>query len=146
MAARGEPQDGVLGEQPLGRLEAAEAESFVWMIERQLELSPSARVHPVRRFRRKPQPHLPEQLAPGEPEAVASPHPHEMLDRGALELGRRAAREIADAHIWAAPLPLDHRRRRCLLAPVANECEAYPNGALVSFNGAIDITQIHIRK
>src|SRR6266853_1607771 len=91
MAAGGEPQDGIFGEQPLGRREAAEPQSLVGVIERQLELTPSARVHPLHRFRWKPQPYLPDQLAPGEPEAVASPHPHEMLDRGALELGCRAA-------------------------------------------------------
>src|SRR5690349_18953242 len=41
MAARREPQDVVFSEQPLGRLEPAESESFVWMIERKLELAPS---------------------------------------------------------------------------------------------------------
>src|SRR5437867_3565188 len=145
MAARGEPQDGIFGEQPLGRREAAEPQPLVGMIERQLELSPSARVHPLHRFRRKPQTHLPEQLAPGEPETIASPHPHEMLDRGALELGRRAAREVADAHIRAAPFAFDHDRSRRLLAPLANEPETYTNAA-PAFNGAIDITQIHIRQ
>src|SRR5258705_145735 len=115
------------GSASLGRREAAELESLVRMIERELELPPSARVHATRRFRREPQPHLPEELAPGEPEAVASSYPHEMLDRGALELGRRAAYEVADARIRAAPLPLDHHSRRRLLAPVPNEPEAYPH-------------------
>src|SRR5438552_14631502 len=73
MAARGEPQDGIFRKQPLGWLEAAESESLVGMIEPQLELPASARVHPVLRFRREPQSHLPEELAPGEAEAVGSP-------------------------------------------------------------------------
>src|SRR6266446_4858714 len=165
MAARGEPQDGIFGEQPLGRRKAAEPQPLVGMIERQLELSPSARVHPLYRFRRKPQTHLPEQLAPGEPEAVASPHPHEMFDRGALELGRCAAREVADAAVLTGALSLGHHSGRRLFAPVAHEPETYTNGgkgcgggrvstvsaalaasAAPAFNGAIDITQIHIRQ
>jgi len=66
------PRTVLFGEQPLGRLEAAEAESLVRMMTRELELPPSARVHAVRRFRRKPQPTLPEELAPGGPKPFAS--------------------------------------------------------------------------
>src|SRR5947208_15653884 len=97
MAARSEPQDGVFGEQPPGRLEATEPESLVGMVERQLELPPAARVHSVLRFRRTPQPHLPEELTAGAPQAIPSRHPHEMLDPGALQLVRGAAHEIAGA-------------------------------------------------
>src|SRR5216110_1954057 len=135
------------------RLEAAESESLVGMIERQLELPPCARVHPVLRFRRQPQPHLPQELAPGEPEAVASSHPHEMLDRGALELGRRPAHEVADTRVRPAPLALDHDRRRRLLAPVAHEPKPDPNASRFPFpvspfplNRAPHVTQIHIRQ
>src|SRR2546428_5250779 len=103
MAARGEPQDGVFGEQPLGRLEATEPESLVGMVERQLELPPAARVHSVLRFRRKPQPHLPEELTAGEPEATTPPHPPAMVTRGALEGGAGAAQRSCDA---PPPAPL----------------------------------------
>src|SRR2546428_12746142 len=115
MAARGEPQDGVFGEQPLGRLEATEPESLVGMVERQLELPPAARVHSVLRFRRKPQPHLPEELTAGEAEAIASPSPHQMLDRGAPELGRGAADENAAGYLPAPPLAVHHHPPRPLL-------------------------------
>src|SRR6266700_1610457 len=87
--------------------------------------APSARVHTVHRFRWKPQPHLPEELAPGEPEAVASPHPHEMLDRGALELGRGAPHEVADTAELTGTLPLSHHAGRRLFAPVAHEPEPH---------------------
>src|SRR5947208_13883912 len=99
MAARSEPQDGVFGEQPLGRLEATEPESLVGMVARQLELTPAARVHSVLRFRRKPQPHLPEELTAGDPEALASPYPADVRDRGAVGLGWGAAHGMADAHV-----------------------------------------------
>src|SRR5438552_4983401 len=156
MAARGEPQDGIFRKQPLGGLEAAESESFVRMIEPQLELPASARVHPVLRFRREPQPHLPEELAPGESEAVASPHPYEMLDRGALELGWCPAHEVADAHVPAPLLALDHHSRRRLLAPVPDEPE--PHSHCVGMNRSLlpapcsffyrapHVTQIHVRQ
>src|SRR5437773_7197417 len=135
MAARSEPQDGVFGEQPLGRLEATEPESLVGMVDRQLELPPAARVHSVLRFRRKPQPHLPEELTAGEPEAIASPYPHEMLDRGALELGRGAAHEIADAHVPAPLFALDHHAGRRLLTPVPNEPE--PHSHCIGMNRSL---------
>src|SRR2546430_16396279 len=93
MAARSEPQDGVFGEQPLGRLEATEPESLVGMVERQLELPPAARVHSVLRFRRKPQPHLPEELTAGEPGDLPFPYPHQTLDHRAPWLGAGAARQ-----------------------------------------------------
>src|SRR2546426_4864320 len=50
-----------------------------------------------------------------------------MLDRGALELGRGAAHEIADAHVPAPLFALDHHSRRRLLAPVPNEPETDPH-------------------
>src|SRR2546429_9986582 len=88
----------VLGEQPLLRREAAEAEPLVGMVERQLELPARAGVRVAGRLGRQPQSHLPQQLAPGEPEAVAPAHPHEVLDPGALEPGTRPARQGSDAH------------------------------------------------
>src|SRR2546422_10383030 len=96
MAARGEPQHRVLGEQPLGRREPAEAQALVGVVERELELAAAARFAAALRFGREPQPHLPQQLAPREPEAVAPAHPHQVLDRGPLEPGRRAAHEATD--------------------------------------------------
>src|SRR5436309_416004 len=86
---------------------------------------PRTHVHDRQRFRWKPHPHLPQEFATGEPVAVASPHPHEMLDRGAFELGRRPAHEVADTRVRPAPLALDHDRRRRLLAPVSNESEPH---------------------
>src|SRR5947208_12785178 len=151
MAARSEPQDGVFGEQPPGRLEATEPESLVGMVERQLELPPATHVHSVLRFRRKPQPHLPEELTAGEPEAIASPYPHEMLDRGALELGRGAAHEIADAHVPAPLFALDHHSRRRLLAPVSDEPEPHPHvpcsplpAPCSIFNRAPHVARVHV--
>src|SRR2546422_6673678 len=87
MAARGEPQHCVLGEQPLGRREPAEARALVGVVERELELAAAARFAAALRIGREPQPHLPQQLAPREPEAVAPAHPHQVLDRAALEPG-----------------------------------------------------------
>src|SRR5689334_19492850 len=112
-----ESQDGVLGEQPLVRRQPAEAEAFVRMVERELELAPAARTGAVLGFGRQPQSHLPQELAPREPEAVASPDPHEMLDGGALEIGGGTADEVADAQERTAPLPLEHEGSRRLLAP-----------------------------
>src|SRR5256885_584282 len=95
------------------------------------EPPPAACAHAVLRFRRKPQPHLPQELTPGEPETVASSHPHEMLDRGALELGRGTAHEVADAHVRPASLALDHDRRRRLLAPVSDEPEPHSHSSRI---------------
>src|SRR5207245_319823 len=77
---------------------------------------------------RQPQPHLPQQLAPGEPEAVAPAHPYEVLDPRALELRRRAAHEIPQAAVAAVTLAFEHHRRSGFLAPIANESESHPHG------------------
>src|SRR5690349_21523633 len=117
MAARGEPQHPVFGEHPLGGLETSEAESFVRMVECQLELTSATGVwRAALRIRGQPQPHLPHQLAPRETESVTPAHPHEMLDRGALELGWRSSHEIADALVRAT-LPLEHDRGGRVLTP-----------------------------
>ena len=153
MAAGREPEDCVLGEQPLLRREAAEAEPLVGMVERQLELPARAGVRVAGRLGRQPQSHLPQQLAPGEPEAVAPAHPHEMLDRGALEPGRRPARQVADARERPAPLPLEHELGRRLLAPIAHEPEPDSHSSRFPFPvspfpfyRAPHITPIHIRQ
>src|SRR5439155_26181795 len=73
------------------------------------------------------QPHLPQQLAPRQAEAVAPTHPYQVLDRVALELGGCPPHEIPDAPERAAARALvDHRRRR-LLAPIADEPEPHPH-------------------
>src|SRR5438034_1903078 len=121
MAARGEAQDLVLGEHPLICLHAAEAQPLVRVVEWQLDLAPPARVSAALGFGRQPQPHLPQQLTPGEPEVVAPAHPHEVLDPGALELWRRAAHEVAEAPEGSALLALENDRSRGFLSPIANE-------------------------
>src|SRR5207245_8580369 len=98
MAARGEPQHCVLGEQPLGRREPAEAQALVGVVERELELAAAARFAAALCFGREPQPHLPQQLAPREPEAVAPAHPHQVLDRGPLEPGDRKSTRLNSSH------------------------------------------------
>src|SRR5207244_5156674 len=128
MTARREPEDVILGEQALGRREAAEPETFVWVVERELELAPSAHIAAALRLGREPQPHLPQQLATGEPEAVAAAYPHQMLDRGTVELGGSPPHEVADARELTAPLPLGHHRGRCLFTPVTDERETYTDG------------------
>src|SRR5713226_10193273 len=104
MTACREPQHRVLCEQPLVRLEPVEAEPLVRVVERQLELAAPASVRAARRLGCEPQADLPQQLAPREPEAIASPHPHEVLDGATLEPGWRAPHEVADARERPAPL------------------------------------------
>src|SRR5205809_6295668 len=121
MAARGEPQHLVLGEQPLGRREPAEAQALVGVVERELELAAAARFAAALRIGREPKPHLPQQLAPREPEAVAPAHPHQVLDRSPLEPGRRAAYEVTDtprATAWIAPL---HDFARRIVTPTPHD-------------------------
>src|SRR6266849_2787127 len=103
MTARREPQYRVLGEQPLVGLEPVEAEPLVRMVERQLELAAPAGVRAARRLGCEPQANLPQQRAP---------------------------REVADARERPVPLPLDDRRGRGLLTPVAQEAEPHPYPAL----------------
>src|SRR5260370_24632218 len=74
-----------------------------------------------------------------------------MLYRGALELGRRPAHEVADAHVRPAPLPLDYDRCRRLLAPVAHEPEPYsyssriPHPASrIPFDRAPHVARVHV--
>src|SRR5205823_7521218 len=64
---------------------------------------------------------------------IAPAHPHEVLDRGALEPGRRPARQVADAREWPAPLPLEHELGRRLLAPVTDEAESHPHSSRFPF-------------
>src|SRR5881396_1977048 len=100
MAARREAENGVLGEHSLaGRIALG----------------------------RKPEPYLPQKLTPGEPEPVAPAHPHEVLDRRALELRGRAPHDVAHAPKRAALLALGDDRGRRLLAPISDEREAYPH-------------------
>src|SRR5437879_13058592 len=105
MSARRESQDRVFGEQPLVRRETAEPEPLVGMVERQLELPPRAGIRVACRLGRQPQSHLPQQLAPGEPEAVAAPPPHEVLDRAALGLELPPTCQVADAREKPPSLP-----------------------------------------
>src|SRR5438876_11664234 len=163
MAARGEPQHCVLGEQPLGRREPAEAQALVGVVERELELAAAARFAAALRIRREPQPHLPQQLAPREPEAVAPAHPHQVLDRSPLEPGRRAAYEVTDTPIGTVSLALLHDFARRILTPIPYEPEPDPHcgmdgkdgrGGTVSaalaapavLNRTIHIAQIDIRQ
>jgi len=116
------------------------------VVERELELAAAARpprVAAALRFGREPQPHLPQQLAPREPEAVAPAHPHQMLDRAALELGRRPAHEITDASIGTVALTLLHDCARRVFAPITYEPEPDPHSVL---NRAIHIAQVDIRQ
>src|SRR5205809_865142 len=158
-AARREPQHRVFGEQPLVRREAAEAHALVRVVERQLELAPAARVAAALRLGREPQPHLPQQLAACEPKAVAPSHPHQVLDRGAFELGRCAPHHVADAPERAAPRAFRHGRGRRLFAPIPDEREAYPHGtsslspfpglppaAFLVFNCAPHVAHVHVRQ
>src|SRR6266852_4179146 len=144
MTARREPQYRVLGEQPLVGLEPVEAEPLVRMVERQLELAAPAGVRAARRLGCEPQADLPQQLAPRESEAVASAHPHEVLDGAALEPGWRAPHEVADACERPVPLPLDDRRGRGLLTPVAQEAEPHPYPALP--HCAPHVARVHVRQ
>src|SRR3989449_8008906 len=163
MAARGEPQHCVLGEQPLGRREPAEARALVGVVERELEWAAAARFAAALRIGREPQPHLPQQLAPREPEAVAPAHPHQVLDRAALEPGRRAAHEVTDTPIRTVSLALLHDFARRILTPIPYEPEPDPHfgmdgkdgrGGTVSaalavpavLNRTIHIAQIDIRQ
>src|SRR5207244_9403977 len=100
---------------------------------RQLELASAARFAALLRFGREPQPYLPQQLAPRQAERVASAHPHQVLDRVALEPGRRAPHEVADAPERAAAHLLRHDGTRRLLAPIADEPEPDPH------RGAFDV-------
>src|SRR5881296_3956520 len=127
MAARREAEHGVLGEQSLAGLEPAEAQVLERVVERQLELVPTAGVVPRMGRGRQPQAHLPHELAPGESEPVAPAHPHQVLDRRALELRGRAPHDVAHAPKRAALLALGYDRGRRLLAPISDEREAYPH-------------------
>src|SRR2546427_7758663 len=166
MAARGEPQHRVLGEQPLGRREPAEAEASGGRVERDLGLAGAARSAPALRFGREPKPPLPQQLAPREPEAVAPAHPHQVLDRGPLEPGRRAAHEVTDTPIGTVSLALLHDCARRIVPPIPYEPEPDPHGGMdgkvgrggtvssaiavpavpAALNRAIHIAQVDIRQ
>src|SRR2546430_6870157 len=119
MAARREPQHRVLGEQPLVRRETAEAQSLERVVESELELAPAACLAALLRFGREPQPHLPQQLAPRQAEAVAPADPHQVLDRAALELGGSPPHEITDAPERAARALVRSEERR-----VGKECRS----------------------
>src|SRR5438132_3187391 len=101
MAARREAEHGVLGEQSLACLEPAEAQVLERVLERQLELAPAAGVVARIGHGRQPQAHLPHEVAPGEPEPVAPAHPHQVLDRRALEL--RGARRTTSPTLRNGP-------------------------------------------
>src|SRR5260370_15574067 len=114
------------------------------MVRRTLEPAAPASVRAARRAGWEPQADLPQQLAPREPEAIASPDPHEVLDGAALEPGWRAPHEVADARERPAPLPLDDRRGRGLLTPVAQEAEPHPYPALP--HRAPHVARVHVRQ
>src|SRR5438876_12207842 len=123
----------MLGEQPLGLREPAEAQPLVRVVERELELAAAARpprVAAALRIGREPQPHLPQQLAPREPEAVAPAHPHQVLDRSPLEPGRRAAYEVTDTPIGTVSIALLHDFARRILTPIPYEPEPAPRARL----------------
>src|SRR5207247_4042114 len=107
--------------------------------ERELELAPAPgppglpRLVAVLRQGREPQPYLSQQLAPREAEAVAPAHPHEVLDRAALELGGRAAHQLADAPERAVAPALGRDGGRRLLAPVPDEPEPDPHRSRFPF-------------
>src|SRR6185369_10530630 len=127
MLARREAEGGVLGQEALMGGQTAEMELLVRVVQGQFELPAPPSVSRARRLGGKQQPHLPEQLAPGKAEAVAAADPHQCLDRGALELGRCSADEIADALELAVLFALLDRRRGGLFAPVADESQTNPN-------------------
>src|SRR3989440_12395350 len=119
------------------------------------ELAPAACLAALLRFGREPQPHLPQQLAPRQAEAVAPADPHQVLDRAALELGGSPPHEITDAPERAARA-LVHDRGRRLLAPIPDEPEPYSHGtcspspfpglqpAFSPFHRAPHVAQVHI--
>src|SRR2546426_4674653 len=121
MAARREAEHGLLGEKWLAGFEPAEAQVLERVVEWQLELAPAAGVVPRIGRGRQPQAHLPYELAPGEPEPVAPAHPHQVLDRRALELRGRAPHHVAHAPKRASLLALGDDRRGRLLAPIPDE-------------------------
>src|SRR6185369_9220111 len=156
MLARREAEGGVLGQEALMGGQTAEMELLVRVVQGQFELPAPPSVSRARRLGGKPQPHLPEQLAPGKAEAVAAADPHQCLDRGALELGRCSADEIADAFERAVPFALLDRSRGGLFAPVTDESQAdsesirVPRGVapghatLAGFDSAPDVALIDI--
>src|SRR2546426_12308198 len=133
MAARGEPQHRVLGEQPLGRREPAEAQALVGVVERELELAAAARFAAALRIGR-------------EPEAVAPAHPHQVLDRSPLEPGRRAAYEVTDTPIGTVSLALLHDFARRILTPIPYEPEPDPHGTGSLLHRAPHVAHVHVRQ
>src|SRR5947209_3877089 len=157
--ARREPHHRVFGEQPLVCRETAEAQVLERVVERELELAPAACLAAPLRLGREPQPHLPQQLAPRQAEAVAPAHSYQMLDRVALELGGCPPHEIAGAPERAAARAFRHDRGRRLLAPVPDEPEPHPHASPIlshfpglqpatspAFNRTPHVARVHARE
>src|SRR6267143_5267619 len=101
MRAGREAERCVLGEQSLVGSESSECQLLMGMVQGELELTPAAAIARLGGLGRQQEADLPYQFAPGQAESVAAADPHEGLDSGAFELGRRAPDEIADALEWA---------------------------------------------
>src|SRR5229473_8561587 len=114
------------------------------MIQRQLELATPAAIAAALGLGREPETHLPQQLAPGEPEPITTADPHECLDRRSFESGRSASDEIADALEWSVALSLSNGRSRRLFTPMTHEAKPYTQRPV--FNRAPDIAAIEVRQ
>src|SRR2546422_7799005 len=137
MAARREAEHRGLGEHSLAGLEPAEAQALERLVERELELAPPARLVARVALGRKPDPYLPQKPTPGEPDPVAPAHPHQGLDRRALELRGRAPHHVAHAPNRASlPAPGDDRRGR-FLTPVPDEPESHAHRSRFPFPATV---------
>src|SRR5919109_1723136 len=123
MATRREAERRVFGEQLFVGGETAEAYVLVRMIQRQLELAPPASIDAALGFGRDPETDLPEQLAAGEPQAVASSDPHEGFDCRAFERWGSASNEVADTPERTMLLAFLDGRSRGRFTPVPDEAE-----------------------
>src|SRR6185503_16291545 len=124
MAARREAEGGVLGQEALVGGQTAEMELLVGVIQGQFKLPAPPAIARAGRLGWQTQPYLPEQLTPGQAEAIAPADPHQGLDRGALERGGRAADEIADALERTVALAFLDGCHCGFFAPMTNEPQA----------------------
>src|ERR1700752_790907 len=151
MPARREAKSGVLGQEALVGGQSAEMELLVGVVQGQLELAAGPAIAGAGGFGREPPPALPEQLAPGESEAVAPTDPHQSFDCRALELGGGTADEIADTLEWPVLLTLFDRPGCGFFAPVTDKAQtnSEPRGmapGLATFDRAPDVALIDIRQ
>src|SRR6267143_2770460 len=121
------------------------------MIQRQLELATPAAVAAALGLGREPETHLPQQLAPGEPEPITTADPHECLDRRSFESRRSASYEIADVLEWSVAFSLFDGGCRGCFTPMPHESQSNAHCTLLPapcslFNRAPDIAAIEVRQ